>query len=145
AYGPSNIQEQLTNNFSLSKVLNVGTDVAWKVVSFFGSVFLVLILTVFMLTAARKLWATGEKKAALGLLYRAAISSLVSQDLVEIEESDTESDCLRRLGGKKLAELAYFSALTNAWMSAAYAKVTPDEATMDQLCAEWPFKGRRKV
>ena len=98
-----------------------------------------------VLTAARKLWATGEKKAALGLLYRAAISSLVSRDLVEIEESDTESDCLRRLGGKKLAELAYFSALTNAWMSAAYAKVTPDEATMDQLCAEWPFKGRRKL
>ncbi|MEJ6828872.1 MAG: AI-2E family transporter [Akkermansiaceae bacterium] len=53
AYGPSNIQEQLTNNFSLSKVLNVGTDVAWKVVSFFGSVFLVLILTVFMLSEAR--------------------------------------------------------------------------------------------
>ncbi|MDB4257886.1 hypothetical protein N9859_01235 [bacterium] len=26
-----------------------------------------------------------------------------------------------------------------------YAKVTPDEATMDQLCAEWPFKGRRKL
>ena len=96
-------------------------------------------------TAARKLWDAGEKKAALGLLYRAAISALVTRDLVEIEESDTESDCLRRLGGKHLAELPYFSSLTSAWMSVAYAKVTPDEATMDRLCAEWPFKEGRKL
>ena len=96
-----------------------------------------------VLTAARKFWAKGEKKMALGLLYRGAISSLVSRDLVEIEESDTESDCLKRLGGKQLNELPYFSALTSAWMSVAYAKVTPDEETMERLWAEWPFQERR--
>jgi len=53
AYGPSNFQAQLTGSFSMAKVLNVGTDVVWKVLSFLGSVFLVLVLTIFMLSEAR--------------------------------------------------------------------------------------------
>lgn len=53
AYGTSKLQEQLTDTFSVSKVLDLGTDVAWKVFSFVGTTFVVLILTVFMLSEAR--------------------------------------------------------------------------------------------
>ncbi|MDB4399877.1 DUF4129 domain-containing protein [Akkermansiaceae bacterium] len=92
-----------------------------------------------ILATAKKFWAEGRKKDALGLLYRGAISSMVSRDLVEIEESDTESECLRRLNGKDLPEYPYFATLTNAWVSMAYAKEDPDEGTMGQLWEEWPF------
>ena len=92
-----------------------------------------------IIATAKKLWAEGRKKDALGLLYRGAISSMVSRDLVEIEESDTESECLRRLNGKNLPEYPYFATLTNAWVSMAYAKEDPDEGTMGQLWEEWPF------
>jgi AI-2 transport protein TqsA len=52
-YGLSNIQEQFTDTISMSKVLDLGTDVAWKVLSFLGTTFLVLVLTIFMLSEAR--------------------------------------------------------------------------------------------
>lgn len=53
AYGASKLQEQLSDTFSFTKVLDLGTDVAWKVFSFMGTTFMVLILTVFMLSEAR--------------------------------------------------------------------------------------------
>ena len=53
AYGTSKLQEQLSDTFSIEKVLNLGTGVAWKVMSFLGATFIVLILTVFMLSEAR--------------------------------------------------------------------------------------------
>lgn len=52
-YGTSKLQEQLSDTFSFTKVLDLGTDVAWKVFSFMGTTFIVLILTVFMLSEAR--------------------------------------------------------------------------------------------
>jgi hypothetical protein len=97
-----------------------------------------------IMTTARQLWAEGRKKEALGLLYRGAISSMVSRDLVEIEESDTESECLKRLSGKNLQEYPYFATLTNAWVGMAYAKEDPDEKTMGQLWKEWPFPAERR-
>lgn len=53
AYGTSKIQEQLSDTFSFTKVLDLGTNVAWKLFSFIGATFIVLILTVFMLSEAR--------------------------------------------------------------------------------------------
>ena len=53
AYGTSKLQEQLSDTFSFTKVLDLGTNVAWKVFSFLGATFIVLILTVFMLSEAR--------------------------------------------------------------------------------------------
>ena len=98
-----------------------------------------------LVEAARRLWGEGQRKEALGLLYRGAISSLVSGQVVEIEESDTEMDCLRRVTGKgQAAHAGYFEILTEAWISEAYARQSPDEGTVERLWAEWPFGERRK-
>ncbi|MGJ8694992.1 MAG: AI-2E family transporter [Verrucomicrobiaceae bacterium] len=52
-YGTSKLQEQIAENFSVSKVLDLGTNVAWQVLSFLGATLLVLILTIFMISEAR--------------------------------------------------------------------------------------------
>lgn len=97
-----------------------------------------------LLEAARRLWEEGQFQEALGLLYRGAISSLVTRQVVEIEESDTEMDCLRRVSSKgEIANASYFQLLTGAWMSQAYAKRQPDDDTVEQLWSRWPFQERR--
>ncbi len=97
-----------------------------------------------VLASARRLWEQGKYQEALGLLYRGAISSLVTRQLVEIEESDTEMDCLRRVrtSGEK-ANSTYFQLLTGAWMSQAYGKQRPAEDDMERLWSQWPFSERR--
>lgn len=94
---------------------------------------------------AQQLWAEGKFREALGLLYRGAISSLVNQRVVEIEESDTEMDCLRRVSEVgESANAPYFQMLTGAWMQQAYAKRQPDEEVIRSLWSGWPFqKGGR--
>jgi hypothetical protein len=98
-----------------------------------------------LLAEARKLWEAGQYQEALGLLYRGAISSLVTRQLVEIEESDTEMDCLRRVSSKgEAANASYFTILTNAWISQAYARRRPDDKTINELWSNWPFQERRR-
>ena len=92
-----------------------------------------------VLAVAQRLWSEGRKREALALLYRGAISSLVTRELVEIEESDTEMDCLRRLKLKQVNELGYFEKLTQHWMGIAYARRSPEEAEMSELWNGWPF------
>ncbi len=94
-----------------------------------------------LLSEARKMWESGQYQEALGLLYRGAISSLVTRQLVEIEESDTEMDCLRRVVSRgEIASASYFSLLTNAWISQAYARRCPNEKIINELWKEWPFQ-----
>jgi len=94
-----------------------------------------------LLSEARKMWESGQYQEALGLLYRGAISSLVTRQLVEIEESDTEIDCLRRVVSRgEIASASYFSLLTNAWISQAYARRCPNEKIINELWKEWPFQ-----
>lgn len=99
-----------------------------------------------LLAEARKIWENGEHQEALGLLYRGAISSLVTQQLVEIKEGDTEMDCLRRVSSKGgLSSASYFNLLTNAWISQAYARRLPKKETINELWNKWPFQeGRRQ-
>lgn len=94
-----------------------------------------------LLSEARKMWEKGQFQEALSLLYRGAISSLVTRQLVEIEESDTEMDCLRRVISRgEIASASYFALLTNAWISQAYARRCPNEEIIDELWKEWPFQ-----
>ena len=98
-----------------------------------------------LLDASRTLWEAGKYQEALGLLYRGAISSLVTSRVVEIEESDTEMDCLRRVESKgEPANASYFQLLTGAWMSQAYARRLPDDETVERLWSQWPFSERRE-
>ena len=97
-----------------------------------------------LLQRVRELWEAGQYQEALGLLYRGAISSLVTRQVVEIEESDTEMDCLRRVEALgEVANAGYFKRLSRAWISQAYARRVPDAETVSQLLADWPFDERR--
>ncbi len=95
-------------------------------------------------TAAWALWTAGRRHEALALLYRGTISKVIDVARVEIQESDTEGDCLRRVvdaGGTAHPE--YFKGLTDAWMRLAYAAQEPPEVEVRALCDSWPFREGR--
>jgi len=85
-----------------------------------------------------KLLAAGDARAALGLLYRAALVSLVHDRGVQVTESDTEGECLAKLHRKDQGSLyEHFGTLTLIWQEVAYAHQTPDEASIDSLARSW--------
>lgn len=90
------------------------------------------------------LWQNGHHQEALGILYRGAISRVMESGRVEIQESDTEGDCLQRvmLAGPA-AHPEYFRGITGTWIRMAYAGVSPDDAEVRRLCGQWPFEERR--
>lgn len=91
-------------------------------------------------TVAWTLWTAGQRHEALALLYRGTISKVIDVARVEIQESDTEGDCLRRVedaGGA--AHPDYFRGLTDTWMRLAYAADEPLEEEVRALCDGWPF------
>jgi len=90
-------------------------------------------------------WREGRRHEALALLYRGAIARFIDHGRVEIAESDTEGDCLRRVSatGEPL-QADYFRGLTGAWIRLAYARQWPADEEIDALCRRWPFtEGRR--
>ena len=95
-------------------------------------------------TAAMELWRVGRRQEAMSLLYRGAISRLIEAGGVEIAESDTESDCLRRVEVEAAAHADYFGGLTDAWMTLAYGRRPPQDERMQELCATWPFSAERR-
>jgi hypothetical protein len=92
---------------------------------------------------ALRLWEAGRHHEAMALLYRGAIAALVEQYHVEIEESDTEGDCLRRVESAAPGPRDFFKSLTDAWTAHAYAKESPEDGAVRGLCASWPFVERR--
>jgi len=92
---------------------------------------------------ALRLWEAGRRHEAMALLYRGAIAALVEQHHIEIEESDTEGDCLRRVQSAAVPPLGFFKSLTNIWTAHAYARESPDDEAVRGLCANWPFVERR--
>ncbi|SHH04660.1 hypothetical protein [Massilia sp. CF038] len=91
----------------------------------------------------RALWAQGQRRGALALLYRATLSRLVSDDGLLLTQGNTEGDCLRlahraaqeaRLGAGRL-QVA--TATTAMWLDAAYAGRWLDSALLEQRCTEW--------
>jgi hypothetical protein len=87
---------------------------------------------------ALALWRRGETRAALGLLYRAAIARLIRDDGLELAPSDTENDCLRRVHGAAPApRAAFFSRITQAWLLCAYARALPADSVVEALCGDW--------
>jgi len=94
---------------------------------------------------AWSLWQRGRRRDALGLLYRGAISRVMATGGVEIQESDTEGDCLRRVDqAGAAAHPAYFRGLTGTWSRMAYAGHCPDDCEVETLCRQWPFVLERR-
>lgn len=85
-------------------------------------------------SAARALWAAGEQRAALVLLYRALLSRLAHGWQVPVRDSSTEGDCLRLARGRvPEAPLAFVGRFLGAWQGAAYAGHWPDAAGFESL------------
>ncbi len=91
-------------------------------------------------SAAWALWQQGRQQEALGLLYRGSISRVMELGRVEIHESDTEGDCMRRVeAAGEGAHPSYFRGITGVWIRRAYAGVSPEDAEVKSLCHQWPF------
>ena len=84
------------------------------------------------------LWQSKQFSLALSLLYRGALSVLIKRDGLNIDDSATESECLRLIKSKQTVELTdYFSGLSRAWQNIAYAERKPSDVEAQQLCEEW--------
>ncbi|WP_260986363.1 DUF4129 domain-containing protein [Bordetella genomosp. 13] len=83
---------------------------------------------------AARLWREGQGRAALALLYRAALSRLVHAHAVPIRSASTEKECVA-LSARVLPapSAAFFAGLVGAWQSAAYGASLPDAARMQAL------------
>ena len=96
-------------------------------------------------TAAWALWQQGRHQEALALLYRGSISRVIELGRVDIHESDTEGDCMRRVEtAGHAAHPDYFRGITSVWIRLAYAGVSPGDAEVHRLCQQWPFGERRE-
>lgn len=90
--------------------------------------------------AAAEAWRQGRTREALSLLYRGSLGRLVEQQRLTIRDSDTEDDCLTRVGQSGDAgTCAFFTRLTRVWVGTAYAGRTASEEEFHQLCRDWPF------
>jgi len=89
--------------------------------------------------AAQALFDAGRPIEALSLLYRGAIVSLVRNHDVIIRESDTESDCLKRLDARTGDLRPYMARLIETWIAGRYGNRVPNDRRFLQLCHDWPF------
>ncbi len=91
-----------------------------------------------VVAAVRALWQSGKTRAALALLYRAAVARLTDSLGVALPPGATESECLRqsrRLSDRPYAEL--FARIVRSWQAIAYAQRAPSEQELDRLLADW--------
>jgi len=87
---------------------------------------------------ASRLWAEGNVRGALALLYRGALAHLVHIHRAPISRGATEGDCLHKAKDALPVPAAdYFGRLTRTWLRVAYADLSP-EPQAEGLCAEWP-------
>ena len=87
--------------------------------------------------AAEKLWLTSPREA-LGLLYRALLSRLVTDYRLPLKTADTEGQILARIAELNQPSLNEFSSeLTRHWQNLAYGHQTPPEQARHLLCEGW--------
>lgn len=88
--------------------------------------------------AVKALWLKGERRAALSLLYRGALSRLVHADAVPIGDASTEGDCLRLARAALPAERAgYVAALVELWLASVYGERPAENARVLALCDDF--------
>lgn len=88
--------------------------------------------------AVRELWARGEHRGALALLYRGLLSRLVHVYGVPIRDSSTEGDCLV-LAARHVSEgrSRYAQRLVRVWQRAVYGGEAIETETVYALCDEF--------
>lgn len=88
--------------------------------------------------AVRSAWLAGQRRAALSLLYRGALSRLVHSLAVPIDDASTEGDCVRLARATLAAEPSAFVArLVLAWQVAVYGNRTLETASVLALCDDF--------
>jgi hypothetical protein len=88
--------------------------------------------------AVRELWLAGERRAALSLLYRGALSRLVHSYQVAIGDASTEGDCVRLARAALPAPRGDFvTALVDAWQLAVYGGRPLATEHVLRLCADF--------
>jgi hypothetical protein len=84
------------------------------------------------------LWQRGQRRPALSLLYRGALSRLVHLHAVPIRNASTEGECVKLSEGRLApVSLEFFARLVAAWQLAAYGGRLPPTAGVLALCAEF--------
>ncbi|GAB7533432.1 DUF4129 domain-containing protein [Pseudomonas sp. 3A(2025)] len=88
-------------------------------------------------TSVQTLWAS-QPREALGLLYRALLSRLISNYQLPLSPADTEGQVLERIARLNLAALSTFSEeLTGHWQNLAYGHRLPAADVQQRLCEGW--------
>ena len=88
--------------------------------------------------AVQALWLAGERRAALSLLYRGALSRLVHSYQVAIGDASTEGDCIRLARAALPAPRADFvTTLVDAWQLAVYGDRPLATEHVLRLCADF--------
>lgn len=87
---------------------------------------------------AWRLFASGEERAALALLYRGLLSRLVHEHGAPIRASSTEGECLALARPRLAAQAADYAAqLVAAWQGAVYGGLPPVATEVAALCAQF--------
>jgi hypothetical protein len=88
-------------------------------------------------TVARRLWAEGQPRRALALLYRASVEAMVARIGAHPPPGATEADCLRL--SRRLPEAedrTAFQSAVKVWQYAAYAHTLPAAADFESLVTQ---------
>lgn len=87
--------------------------------------------------SVERLWSS-QPREALGLLYRALLSRLLSQYSLPLRSADTEGEVLERVAGLNLPALEAFTRnLTHHWQNLAYGHRPPPADSQAELCDGW--------
>ena len=88
-------------------------------------------------------WQSGERRAALALLYRASLSRLAHRHAIALPKGATEGECLHAaqsaMRAMRLTEprCRVVQGVTEVWQAAAYADHWPEGAQVQELCQRW--------
>lgn len=94
--------------------------------------------------ASRRLWAGGQRREALALLYRGAVGSLEAARGNPLPAGATEAQALRASAALADVPRSVFARVVRSWQYAAYADRWPEAAAFDALVADastafaWP-------
>lgn len=90
--------------------------------------------------AADRLWADGQPRAALALIYRATLSRLVHQHGLALSRGASEQECLQRArqhAGLSTERRELSADCTGFWLRAAWAGHYPATSQWQQLLMRW--------
>ncbi len=86
--------------------------------------------------AARGLWASGQPREALALVYRGAVDAMATATGRALPPGATEAQCLRASQALPDSPRRAFAQSVRLWQQAAYAERMPSDEAFDRMLAE---------